>query len=136
MEASAKVKFEAEAKIEVEESDPVIWSQFLSEMEMMLPTATFETFFAQSQLGQIEPDGTYVIQVENGYCRDYLEQRLRGITKRTLAGLLGQSSVNVRFEAPQKTHNLTKISAPTAFIPSDQNRSRFRGRLRENVSKL
>ena len=134
MEAKARVDFEAE--VEVEQPDPTIWTQFLAEMQMMLPTATFDTFLAQSQLETIAQDGTYVIQVENLYCRDYLEQRLRGITKRTLANLLGQPSVNVRFEAPQKTHIYTKISAPTRFIPSGQERSKFRGRLHENVSKL
>ena len=132
MEVKAKVDFEAK----VEQPDLTIWPQFLTEMQMILPTATFDSFLATSQLTTIEPDGTYVVQVETDYHRGYLEQRLRGITKRTLAGLLGQSSVNVRFESPQKTHNLTKITGPTGFIPSGQDRSRFRGRLRENVSKL
>ena len=126
----------SEVQVEVEKPDPGIWTQFLAEMQMMLPTATFDTFLAQSQLETIAQDGTYVVQVENLYCRDYLEQRLQGITKRTLANLLGQPSVNVRFEAPRKTHISTKISAPTGFIPSGQERSKFRGRLHENVSKL
>ncbi len=72
-----------------------IWSAALGELQLQMTQATFETWLRDSTLLRYD-DGTFVIAVKNGYAKDWLEHRLSGTIKRTLARLADRT-VGVRF---------------------------------------
>jgi len=72
-----------------------IWQTALGELQLQLTGATFDTWLGRSCLLSYE-DGTFIIGVHNGYAKDWLENRLLTMVKRTLTGLVGRS-VEVRF---------------------------------------
>jgi chromosomal replication initiator protein len=72
-----------------------VWLAALSELQLQMTKATFDTWVKQTHVVAYE-DGTFIIGVQNGYAKDWLENRLMGTVKRTLAGILNRS-VEVRF---------------------------------------
>ena len=72
------------------------WQAVLAELALQLTQATFDTWLRDSVLLR-EEDGTLVVGVKNAYAKDWLENRLLGTVKRTLARLTG-GPVDVRFE--------------------------------------
>ena len=73
-----------------------VWEAALAELRLQMTKATFDTWVANTRVVGCEGE-TYVIGVQNGFARDWLEQRLKPVIERTLAGLVG-SSVTVEFE--------------------------------------
>jgi chromosomal replication initiator protein len=72
-----------------------VWQAALGELQLQMTKATFDTWVKQTHVVAYE-DGTFIIGVQNGYAKDWLENRLMGTVKRTLAGILNRS-VEVRF---------------------------------------
>lgn len=72
-----------------------IWQAALGELQLQLTGATFDTWLRHTDLLSHE-DGTFVVAVHNGYAKDWLENRLHSMVKRTLTGIVGRS-VEVRF---------------------------------------
>jgi len=72
-----------------------IWQTALGELQLQLTGATYNTWLGRTQLIAYE-DGTFIVGVHNGYAKDWLENRLLSMVKRTLTGLIGRS-VEVRF---------------------------------------
>lgn len=72
-----------------------IWQTALGELQLQLTAATFDTWLRHTQVISAE-DGAFVIGVHNGYAKDWLENRLLSMIKRTLTGIV-QKSVEVRF---------------------------------------
>jgi len=72
-----------------------IWSAALGELQLQMTPPIFDTWLRTSRLLKYE-DGTFVVGVENGYAKDWLEHRLLAMIKRTLARLTGRS-VAVKF---------------------------------------
>ncbi len=72
-----------------------IWQTALGELQLQLTAATFDTWLGRTRLISSE-DGTFIIGVHNGYAKDWLENRLLTMIKRTLTKLIGRS-VEVRF---------------------------------------
>jgi chromosomal replication initiator protein len=72
-----------------------IWQTALGELQLQLTGATYNTWLGRTQLIACE-DGTFIIGVHNGYAKDWLENRLLSMVKRTLTGITGRS-VEVRF---------------------------------------
>ena len=72
-----------------------IWQAALGELQLQMTKATFDTWLRDTTLVSYE-DGTFVIGVHSGYAKDWLENRLLGIIKRTLIGLVGHA-VEVKF---------------------------------------
>ncbi len=72
-----------------------IWQTALGELQLQLTGATFNTWLSRARFIAYE-DGTFIIGVHNGYAKDWLENRLLSMVKRTLTGILGRS-VEVRF---------------------------------------
>jgi chromosomal replication initiator protein len=72
-----------------------IWSAALGELQLQMTQATFETWLRDSKLLRYE-EGTFVVAVKSGYAKDWLENRLLTIVKRTLARLTGRT-VGVTF---------------------------------------
>lgn len=72
-----------------------IWQRALGELQLQLTTATYDTWLRRTCLMSAS-DGVYVIGVHNGYAKDWLENRLYSMIKRTLTGILDWP-VEVRF---------------------------------------
>jgi chromosomal replication initiator protein len=72
-----------------------IWQTALGELQLQLTGATFDTWLGRTSLISHE-DGTFIVGVHNGYAKDWLENRLLSMIKRTLTGIVGRS-VEVRF---------------------------------------
>lgn len=77
-----------------------IWQAAQGELQLQLTRATYETWVRDSY-GLSYEDGTLVVAVENPYAKDWLENRLLGTIKRTLAGILGRT-VELRFTVRPK----------------------------------
>ena len=72
-----------------------IWQAALGELQLQMTKATFDTWVKNTSLISCE-DGTFVIAVQNGFAKDWLENRLLTIIKRTLVGIVGHA-VEVKF---------------------------------------
>jgi chromosomal replication initiator protein len=72
-----------------------VWQAALGELQLQMTKATFDTWVKQTYVLAYE-DGTFIIGVQNGYAKDWLENRLLGTVKRTLAGIVNRS-VEVKF---------------------------------------
>jgi|YNPNPStandDraft_1061719.scaffolds.fasta_scaffold40324_2 chromosomal replication initiator protein len=72
-----------------------VWQTALGELQMQMTKATFDTWVKPTHAIAYE-DGTFIIGVQNGYAKDWLENRLMGVIKRTLTGIINRS-VEVRF---------------------------------------
>ncbi|MGQ9786729.1 MAG: chromosomal replication initiator protein DnaA [Anaerolineae bacterium] len=72
-----------------------VWQAALGELQMQMTKATFDTWVKPTHAIAYE-DGTFIIGVQNGYAKDWLENRLMGVIKRTLTGIVNRS-VEVRF---------------------------------------
>jgi len=103
-----------------------IWQAALGELQLQLTGATFDTWLRRTSLISAE-DGTFVIAVHNGYAKDWLENRLLSMVKRTLTGIVGRS-VEVRFVVwnkeldegeggPLLQAQLSPSAAPAASTP-------------------
>jgi chromosomal replication initiator protein len=82
-----------------------VWQAALGELQLQMTKATFDTWVKQTHVVAYE-DGTFIIGVQNGYAKDWLENRLHATIKRTLTASLNRS-VEVRFvvQAPASASN-------------------------------
>ncbi|MBC8264752.1 MAG: chromosomal replication initiator protein DnaA, partial [Anaerolineales bacterium] len=60
-----------------------IWQAALGELQLQMTRPTFDTWLKNTRAISYE-DGTLIIGVHNAYAKDWLENRLVGIVKRTL----------------------------------------------------
>lgn len=72
-----------------------VWHTALGELQLQMTKATFDTWVKQTHVVAYE-DGAFIIGVENGYAKDWLENRLHATIQRTLTGILNRS-VEIRF---------------------------------------
>ncbi len=72
-----------------------VWQAALGELQLQMTKATFDTWVKQTYVLAYE-DGTFFIGVQNGYAKDWLENRLHGTVQRTLTSILNRSA-QVRF---------------------------------------
>ncbi len=71
------------------------WQAALGELQLQMTRATFDTWVKNTSVISYE-DGTFLIGVHNGYAKDWLENRLLTIIKRTVAGIVGHA-VELKF---------------------------------------
>lgn len=71
------------------------WQAVLGELQVQLTKSTFDTWVKNTHVISYE-DGTFVIGVHNAYAKDWLENRLLTLIKRTLIGIVGHT-VDVKF---------------------------------------
>jgi hypothetical protein len=83
---------------DVDERTQRIWYAALGELQLQMTQATFDTWLRDSMVVARE-DGVFVIGVKNGYCKDWLENRLYTTIQRTLTRLAGEPC-EVRFVVP------------------------------------
>jgi chromosomal replication initiator protein len=72
-----------------------VWQTALGELQLQMTKATFDTWVKQTHVVAYE-DGTFIIGVQNGYAKDWLENRLHRAIQRTLTSILNRS-VEIRF---------------------------------------
>jgi hypothetical protein len=65
-----------------------LWRAVLSELQLQMPRATFETWL-KSTTAQVDGD-TLTVIAGNPYAQDWLDNRLRNPIERTVAGLAGR----------------------------------------------
>ena len=71
------------------------WQTTLGELQLQLTKATFDTWLKNTRVISSE-DGTFVIGVRNGYAKDWLENRLLTLVKRTLTRVANHA-VDIKF---------------------------------------
>lgn len=98
-----------------------IWSAALGELQLQMTQATFDTWLRDSRLLKYE-GGTIVIGVKSGYAKDWLEHRLLGTIKRTLARLTGRT-VEVKFVV-RSDEAREQETVPLLDLPSSDSASR------------
>jgi chromosomal replication initiator protein len=107
-----------------------IWSAALGELQLQMTGATFDTWLRNTRLVTYE-DGVFVVGVANGYAKDWLENRLLGIVKRTLGRLAGRT-VGVKFvvwgEKPREALDLPlmEFALPSPAVPPPLLNPRYR----------
>lgn len=72
-----------------------VWKTVLRTLEAEMPTATFQTWVADTAAGGMH-DNEITIVTRNAFARDWLDSRLTATVTRILCGLMGQD-VTVRF---------------------------------------
>jgi len=101
-----------------------LWKAALGQLELQMTKATFSTWIKPTSALAYE-DGTLIVAVPNGYAKDWLENRLLSVIKRTLADI-AHRTVEVRFtiHQPQPTPanelplNPPKRTTPQVSSPS------------------
>ncbi|HIP96092.1 MAG TPA: chromosomal replication initiator protein DnaA, partial [Anaerolineae bacterium] len=81
-----------------------VWQAALGELQLQMTRATFDTWVKNTSVISYE-DGTFLIGVRNGYAKDWLENRLLTIIKRTVAGIVGHA-VELKFIVWAQEHAL------------------------------
>ena len=92
-----------------------IWQAALGELQLQMTRPTFDTWLKNTRAISYE-DGTLIIGVHNAYAKDWLENRLVGIVKRTLAGIVDRT-VEVKFAVDAKP--ITRESSLPLLQSSD-----------------
>ncbi|MBM4430767.1 MAG: chromosomal replication initiator protein DnaA, partial [Chloroflexi bacterium] len=77
------------------------WQATLGELQLQLTKSTFDTWLKHTHVISCE-DGTFLVGVNNGYAKDWLENRLLTMVKRTLTGIVNHT-VDVRFVVRPKS---------------------------------
>jgi chromosomal replication initiator protein len=72
-----------------------IWYAALGELQLQMTRPTFDTWLKNTKAISYE-DGSLIIGVHNAYAKDWLENRLMSIIKRTLVGIVDRA-IEVRF---------------------------------------
>ena len=72
-----------------------VWQTVLGELQMQVTRATFETWVKDTRVLSYE-DGEFTIGVHSAFAKDWLENRLHSLIKRTLTRSMGRS-VDVAF---------------------------------------
>jgi len=72
-----------------------VWQYALSELQMKMTRATFDTWVRQTTVVSYE-DGLFIIGAHNGYAKDWLENRLCNLITETLSKIVG-CEVQVQF---------------------------------------
>lgn len=86
-----------------------VWQAALGELQLQMTRATFDTWVKQTSVLSYE-DGLFVIAVKSNFAKEWLENRLMGLIKRTLCNIVGRS-VEVRFVVQPKEHRLDSPDA-------------------------
>ncbi len=114
-----------------------IWQAALGELQLQMTRATFETWVKQTSVLGFE-DGVFIIGVQSNFAKEWLENRLLGLIKRTLTNIMGRS-VEVRFAVHPKSYELSEQEAgpllvETLWTPATYARSSAEAQLNEKYT--
>jgi chromosomal replication initiator protein len=84
------------------------WQNLVSQLQMEMSKAAFDTWVRSADLIQFE-DQTFKVGVHNAYARDWLESRLSSTIKRLLTGMMNEP-VDVSFIVWQKDQHVPESS--------------------------
>ncbi len=77
------------------------WQATLGELQLKMTKATFDTWLRGTTFLGYE-DGTFVIGVPTAFAKDWLENRLMGLIKRTASSIMGRTvEINFVVQPPQ-----------------------------------
>ncbi|MDP6793335.1 MAG: DnaA N-terminal domain-containing protein, partial [Anaerolineales bacterium] len=68
-----------------------VWRAALGELQLQVSRSTFDTWLRDARLVSCE-DGKYIVGVESGFARDWLDARMRTTVERTVTGIVGTAS--------------------------------------------
>jgi len=76
--------------------DPLqTWASVLGELQLQMTRATFDTWLKQTHAVAFE-DGLFVVATHSAYAKDWLENQLQTLIKRTLTRIVGRA-VEIKF---------------------------------------
>ena len=103
-----------------------LWQKALSQLEMQLPASTFNTWVRDTFVQAYE-DGEFIICANNAFVRDWLQNRLRQMIKRTLSAIVGRQ-VQVQFTVcpPRVIDNQGVANTPLYTLPMQEQASENR----------
>lgn len=88
-------------------AEDVFWGEILTQLRSQMTRATFDTWLKGTRLAAREGD-CFTIAVPSGFARDWLEHRLQGVIRRTIAQATGlppgRLELLFRVGAPIETH--------------------------------
>lgn len=64
-----------------------VWRAALGELQLQVSRSTFDTWLRQTRLVSCE-GGKYIVGVESGFARDWLDERMRTTVERTITGIV------------------------------------------------
>ncbi|MFQ5594812.1 MAG: chromosomal replication initiator protein DnaA [Anaerolineae bacterium] len=101
------------------------WHAALGELELQMPRATFETWLKGTCVLAYKPadppnkeDAHLVVGTQNAYAKDWLENRLQGKVRQTVAGVLGHP-VEVSFRVRQRSKGVDESPQLLQGLPDD-----------------
>lgn len=86
---------QVEAEVVPEVDARAIWQKTLGELQLQLNSSTYYTWLHDTWVEAYE-DGDFIVGTPNTYARDWLENRLRPLVRKTIKSILGRN-VDVRF---------------------------------------
>lgn len=101
------------------------WQATLGELQLQLAKSTFDAWLKDTTLVAAE-DGVYTIGARNSYARDWLDNRMRGLVKRTLARIVGRQ-VDIRFIVDAKPVESPAPRDLIGYDPADSAPTRNNG---------
>lgn len=104
----------------------IVWQAALGELQLQMPRATFDTWLKGTCVIAYEPAGgdqskagLLVIGTQNAYAKDWLENRLKGKIKRTVAGILGRD-VEMEFRVRSRSKGDEKAVELLQGLPGEE----------------
>jgi chromosomal replication initiator protein len=91
-----------------------VWEAAKGELQLQMTKSTYDTWIRNTFPIAYE-DGTFIIGVHNTYAREWLENRLLTIIKRTLIGLTNQT-VEVRFVVQPRPQEKQGFQLPSPLL--------------------
>jgi len=91
------------------------WSSVLTQLQMDMPRASFETWVLGTQALELEND-VLLVSARNAYARDWLDSRLTSTVQRLLVGILN-CSVSVKFVVGDKSQEEMETEAEETDEP-------------------
>ncbi len=108
-----------------------MWRAALGELQLQLSRSTFDTWLRDARLVSCE-DGEYIVGVESGFARDWLDARMRSTVERTVAGIVGRTAsvsfVVWPYEPANPTGDTPLFPESPAENPAHQTRDPAPGR--------
>jgi len=92
------------------------WQATLGELQLQMTRATFDTWVKETAVLSHE-DGVFVIGVRSNFAKEWLENRLLGLIKRTLGSIV-ERSVELRFAVQPKEQALREPDAGPLLVPA------------------
>jgi hypothetical protein len=77
-----------------------VWREVLGELQLEMTRTAFDTWLRDSRLVEFA-DGRCIVEVRNGYARDWLQHRLLPVVERALESVVGRA-VAVEFVSSPK----------------------------------